>query len=108
MDASMLADDGERIYTDDFSVWEGELNLLFSFLVFLRLVVSRVNHGSIQDEEIGVGSWQSIAIIIDCVRHWQFQQSVRIAFEGEELLELGFECLEILILFILWVIAPYI
>lgn len=108
MDASMLADDGERIYTDDFSVWEGELNLLFSFLVFLRLVVSRVNHGSIQDEEVGVGSWQSIAIIIDCVWHWQFQQSVRITFEGEELLELGFECLEILILFILRIVAPYI
>ena len=35
MDASMLADDGERIYTDDFSVWEGELDLLFGFLVFL-------------------------------------------------------------------------
>ena len=69
----MLADDGERIYTDDFSVWEGELDLLFSFLVFLRLVLSRVNYGSIQDEEVGVGSRQTVAIIIDCVRHWQFQ-----------------------------------
>ena len=108
MDASVLADDGERIYTDDFSVREGELDLLSGFLVFLWLVVGRVNHGSIQDEEVGVSGWQSVAIIIDCVRHRQFQQSVRIAFEGEELLELSFKCLEILILFILRIVAPYI
>ena len=60
MDASMLADDGERIYTDDFSVREGELDLPFGFLVFLRLVIGRVNHGAIQDEEVGVGDRKSV------------------------------------------------
>ena len=40
----MLADDGLRIYTDDFAVGEGELNLLACLLVLFRLIVGGINH----------------------------------------------------------------
>ena len=57
----MLADDGERIYTDDFSVWEGELDLLACLLVLFRLIVGGINHSLVEYQEVGIGGRQAVA-----------------------------------------------
>ena len=119
VDASVLTDDGERIYADNLTVGEGKLNLSLCLLVFLRLVVSRINHGSVENEEVGVGGrqsvaltvlvgCQSVALVIDGIRHRELQQSVRVSLVGEELLQLLLQRLEVLILLILRIITPYI
>ena len=115
----MLADDGERIYSYHVSVWEGKLNLSLRLLVLLRLVVSRINHGTVQNQEVGIGGrqsfalavpvcGQSVALVIDGIRHRELQQSVRVSLVGEELLQLLLQRLEILILLIFRIITPYI
>ena len=119
VDASVLADDGERIYSYHVSVWEGKLNLSLRLLVLLRLVVRRINHGTVQNQEVGIGGRQSVALavlvcsqsvalVIDGIRHREFQQSVRVSLVGEELLQLLLQRLEILILIIFRIITPYI
>ena len=119
VDASVLADDGDRIYSYHVSVWEGKLNLSLRLLVLLRLVVRRINHGTVQNQEVGIGGRQSVslavpvcsqsvALVIDGIRHRELQQSVRVSLVGEELLQLLLQRLKILILLILLIITPYI
>ena len=62
VDASVLADDGERIYSYHVSVWEGKLNLALRLLVLLRLVIRRVNHRTVQNQKVGVGGRQAVAL----------------------------------------------
>ena len=64
VDASVLADDGERIYSYHVSVWKGKLNLSLRLLVLLRLVVSRINHGTVQNQEVSIGGRQSVALAV--------------------------------------------
>ena len=64
MDASVLADDGERIYSYHVSVREGKLNLSLRLLVLLWLVVRRINHGTVQNQEVGIGGRQSVALAV--------------------------------------------
>ncbi len=84
----MLADDGLRIYADDFAVGEGELNLLACLLVLFRLIIGWINHSLVEYQEVGVGGRQAVslalrvggeavALIIDRVGHRQFEQAVR-------------------------------
>ena len=51
---------------------------------------------------------QSVALVIDGIRHREFQQSVRVSLVGEDLLQLLLQRLEVLILLIFRIIAPYI
>ena len=115
----MLSDDGERVYADDFPVGEGLLNLSLRLLVFLGLVVGWINHRLVEDEEVGVGGWQTVALavlvggqavalVVDGIGHREFEESVRVAFVGKESFELLFQRLEVFVLLILWVVAPYI
>ena len=115
----MLADDGLRIYADDFAVGEGELNLLACLLVLFRLIIGWINHSLVEYQEVGVGSWQpvslalrvggeAVALIIDWVGHRQFEQAVWISLPGKEALELLFQRLEVLILLIFRIVAAYI
>ena len=119
VDASVLTDDGERIYADNLTVGEGKLNLSLCLLVFLRLVVSRINHGSVENEEVGVGGrqsvalavlvgCQSVALVIDGIRHRKLEQAIRVSLESEKFLELLFEGMEVLILLIFRVVTTYI
>ena len=115
----MLADDGLRIYADDFAVGEGELNLLACLLVLFWLIIGWINHSLVEYQEVGVGGWQpvslalrvggeAVALIIDWVGHRQFEQAVWISLSGKEALELLFQRLEVLILLIFRIVAAYI
>ena len=119
VDASVLADDGERIYSYHVSVWEGKLNLSLRLLVLLWLVVRRINHGTVQNQEVGIGGRQSVALavlvcsqsvalVIDGIRHRELEQAIRVSLEGEKFLELLFEGMEVLILLIFGVVTTYI
>ena len=59
----MLANDGERVYADNLPVGEGKLYLAACLFVFLGLIVGRVDHRTIQYEEVGIGGWQSVALL---------------------------------------------
>ena len=69
VDAAVLAGDGQRIYTDHFAVGEGELNLASCLLVLFRLVVRRINHRLVQNQEVGIGGRQAVALALRVCSH---------------------------------------
>ena len=77
------------------------------------------DHGSVENEEVGVGGrqsvaltvlvgCQSVALVIDGIWHRKLEQAIRVSLEGEKFLELLFEGLEVLILLIFRVVTTYI
>lgn len=99
MQRTVLANQHTAVDAYNLAAREGFLQHLSRPLVVGRLVIGRVEHGIVNDEEVGVGGRQSlVAFVLDGigevaleygVGHWQWQQAVRLAVgrtEGAELL----------------------
>ena len=74
MQRAMLADEYAAIDADDLAVGEGFAEYLGSPLVILRLVVGGIEHGTIDDEEVGIGGGQTlIAFFGHCIGEIRFE-----------------------------------
>ena len=60
----MLADDDTAVDADKFVVGESLAQSLGSRLVIVGLVVGGINHGAVDDEEVGIGSRKPLAVVL--------------------------------------------
>ena len=68
--------------------------------------IGGAEYGTVDDEEVGIGGRQTVTVlIVDGPRHGQFHQSVGLAIERPESCQLRFHQLQILILFVVGVVA---
>ena len=68
--------------------------------------IGGTEYGPVDDEEVGIGGRQTVTVlIVDGSRHGQFYQSVGLAVERPEGCQLRFHQLQILILFVVRVVA---
>ena len=114
----MLANEDAAIDANDFAFGEGVAQHLGSTLVVVRLVVGRIEHGSINDEEVGIGSRQTLVSFADhSIGEVRFkdgsgeresQQSEWFAFDGAKSFELLFHLLQGFVMDIVGVVALHI
>ena len=64
MQGTMLPNEHTTVDADDLAVRECFLQLRQGFCVLVWLGVSGNQHGAIDDEEVGVGGWQTVALVI--------------------------------------------
>ena len=61
----MLLDETAAVDAYDFPVGEGLTDDTQGFGVEVGLVIGRTEHSAVDDEEIGIGSRQTLAVFID-------------------------------------------
>ena len=84
MERAVLPDNGPTVDTDYLPVREGFANDSQGLVVEVGLSISRTEHGTVDDEKVGIGGRQPVFSIIDGMGHWQFLQGVGLAVEGAE------------------------
>ena len=106
MDGAVLADDGAGVDGQDVVVGEGGGEDAGCLVVFRRLVVGGQDDASVDDEEVGVGGWQAVAVgLVDGVGQGEPVQSVGLAVGSLEGLHLLLEGLEVGIVLIGGIVA---
>ena len=65
----MLADKGAAVNANYFISEEGLPKHLGSTTVVVGLIVGGIEHGFVQDEEVGIGGRQAFAIFEDSIGH---------------------------------------
>ena len=80
----MLPDDGAAVDTDNLPVGEGLTDDAQGLVVEVWLPIGRTKHGTVDDEEVGIGGRQPVFSIINGMGHWQFLQRVGLAVECAE------------------------
>ena len=108
MQRPVLANEGTAVDTHNLIAGEGLLKHLGSTTVVVRLGVGGIEHGSVQDEEVGVGGRQTFAVFHHGVGHGQGEQTIRSARKGTEGLQLLFHLTEGIVMFVLPVVTLHI
>ena len=80
----MLSHHHAAVYANQFPVGESLCYDASCLLVVFRLVVCRINHGIVYDDEVGVCGRQSFTVLIYRLRHRQLQQTVWSAVVGAQ------------------------
>ena len=65
MQASVLTDDRTAVDAHDFAVRVGQSYHAHGLLVEVGLVVGRHQHGTVDDQIVGIGGRQSVAVVVD-------------------------------------------
>ena len=111
----MLADDGTTVDGDDLPAWEGLSDEAEGFCVEVGLVVGRTEHCPVDDEEIGVGRWQTVVFafcveitFVDRSGHGELEQTVGLSLKCAEGAQLRLHQVEFLVLRVIRIVAPYI
>ena len=86
----MLLDDGTAVDAYDVAVGEGSADGLHGLCVEVGLGVGGHEHGSVDDEIVGVGGGQSVGLVVDGAGQWQSEQSVGLSVECAQLLQFSF------------------
>ena len=74
----MLANEDAAIDADDLAVGEGIVQHLGSTLVVVRLIIGRIEHGTIDDEEVGIGGRQTLVAFAGyCIGEVRFEDGSR-------------------------------
>ena len=71
VEGAVLDDDTLAVDANDVAVGEGVGDGLGGFVVEVGLSVGRVEHGIVDNEEVGVGGRQTLAVAIDGSGHGQ-------------------------------------
>ena len=104
----MLFDDTLTVDANDLPVREGLTYQSQGLCIEVWLVVGRTEHSPIDHEEVGVGGRQSLALKEDRAGHRQLHESVGLALQRAESLQLLLHQSQVFILLVLWVITAYI
>ena len=97
-----------RVDAYDVVAREGLSHKFHGLGVILLLVVGRHNHSSVQYKEVGIGSRQTVAIVVNSVGHGELEQTIRVAVGIGGSLKLLLKSLEVGILRVLLIITSYI
>ena len=104
----MLLDDAAAVDAHDLTGWEGFANEAQGLCVEIRLVVCGHQHSAIDDEEIGVGGWQALALEDDGAWHRQFDQPIGLTLQSAQTAQFLFHQSQFLVLLICWIVAAHI
>ena len=105
MDGAVLADDGAAVDADNIAAREGCGDELQGLCVEVGLAIGRAEHGTVDDEEVGIGGWKTLSVIIDCAWHRQAEQAVGLAVERAQGVELLLHQLQLVVLLVAGVVA---
>ena len=101
----MLAHHRRGVNADDDPVGEGLGDDGLGLFVVVGLLIGGHQYGAVEDDEVGIGCRQSIAVVFQAAGHRQGQQPVGSAVEGGERLQLLLQRFEVGVLLILGVFA---
>ena len=73
-------------------------------LIFLR-TGTRHEHSTIDNQEIGIRTRQSVVIQIQCIRQWQRNQFIRLAIQSPQRLQLFFHRMQFRVILIRLILA---
>ena len=105
---TMLLDNRCGIQGNDFAVGKGCPNDVKGLLIQFVLLISWNYHRPINDNEVGVSGWQTLAFVVNRVGYRELEQSIGLAFYGAKRFQLSFHFLEVVVLLVLLVIGTYI
>ena len=105
---AMLFNHGCGIYRNDVAVGKGRPNDVERLPVLFVLLISWNYHRPINDNEVGVSGWQTLAFVVNRLGYREFEQSIGLAFNGAKRFQLSFHFFEIVVLLVLLVIGTYI
>lgn len=107
VDGAVLTDDDTGVDRDDVPTGEGFADDAAGCGIEVGLGVGRHEDGSVDDEEIGVGGWQSLIIVVACPWHWERLDAI-LRIGGAERLQLLLEGEEVGVLLVGRIGALYI
>ena len=87
---TMLADDRTTVDAHNIAVRERLANGMKCFCVEVGLGVGRHQNGTVDNQIVSVGCWQTIVAIIDRTGQRQLQETVRASVHGAKSLQLLF------------------
>ena len=96
------------IQGNDVAVGKGRPNDVKCLLIQFTLLIGRDYHRSINDNEVGVSGWQTLAFVVNRLGYRELEQSIGLAFNGAKRFQLSFHFLEVVVLHVLLVIGTYI
>lgn len=105
---TMLLDHRCRIQGNDVTVREGRPNDVKCLSVQFVLLISWNYHRPINDNEVGVSGWQTLAFVVNRLGYRELEQSIGLAFNGAKRFQLSFHFFEVVVLHVLLVIGTYI
>ena len=105
---AMLFNHRCSIYRNDVTVGKGRPNDVECLLIQFVLLISWNYHRPINDNEVGVSGWQTLAFVVNRLGYRELEQSIGLAFNGAKRFQLLFHFLEIVVLHVLLVIGTYI
>lgn len=105
---TMLLDNRRGIYRNDVTVGKGRPNDVECLPVLFVLLISWNYHRPINDYEVGVSGWQTLAFVVNRLGYGELEQSIGLAFYGAKRFQLLFHFFEIVVLHVLLVIGTYI
>ena len=108
MQAAVLFDNASTVDADDLPVGEGLTDDSQRFGVEVGLSVGGTEYGTVDDEEVGVGGRQTVVAVVDGSGHREFLQTVGPSVDGAEGLQLFFHQPQLVVLFVLGVVAAHI
>ena len=108
MDGAVLPYDRAAVDGNHLPVGESLANQADGFGVEVWLSVGRTEYGAVEDEEVGIGGWQSLAAVIDGARHRQPLQPVGPAAGCPQRQQLFLHQPQFLILFVGSVVTAHI
>lgn len=76
VDGAVLTDDDTGVDRDDVPAGEGFADDAACLGIKVGLIIGRNEDGSVDDEEIGVGGWQSLVIIVASPRHREWLDAI--------------------------------
>ena len=108
MDRSVLTNDSARVDADDVVAGESLSHESQSTSVVLLLCVCRHDDSAVDDKEVGVGSRQTVAVVVERVGHRQTQQTIGLAVSVGGSLQLLLKSVQVGILRVVFVVATHI
>ena len=108
VERAMLFYHRRGIQGNDVTVGEGRPNDVECLPVQFVLLIGRYYHRPINDNEVGVSGWQTLAFVVNRLGYRELEQSIGLAFNGAKRFQLSFHFFEVVVLYVLLVIGTYI
>ena len=104
----MLYDDAAAVDAHDLVVGEGIGNGLRRLFVEVGLGIGGIEHRAVDDEEVGVGGWQTLVAVVYRAGHGQPQQAVAASGLCAQRAQLLFHLVQFAVLRVVLVVASHI
>ena len=108
MKTAMLFDDTSAVDAHNLTLREGLADQTERFCVEIRLGVGGTEHGTVDNQEVGIGGRQTILAVVDGSGHGELEQPVGLAFKCAEGSQLLLHQLQLGILLVGRVVATHI